>query len=175
MTKKGGDRLSLDEFKRYQATGQLPSRLEKEAPGSALPVQSETITGKKPRKKLLQNSGKDKRSIPERLFALEVLEALKRKGRILRFEFEGQRLRLANGETYTPDYRTVRQEPCGHYVINFYEVKGERRNGRTYIRDGAGDKLKTAAAKYPEHTFFLVWRDEVTRQWCKQRIFPELA
>ena len=58
-------------------------------------------------------------------------------------------LSLGNGVRYTPDFSVTDAFEC----CDFYEVKG-------FMRDDAAVKLKVAASKYPEFTFFLVHRDK---------------
>lgn len=72
-------------------------------------------------------------------------------------------LQIANGTRYTPDF--VSYEPMNAGRLVAWEVKGTRK-----IFDGAGEKLKTAAAKFRGMTFFLVWRE--AGQWQQQRILP---
>jgi hypothetical protein len=71
-------------------------------------------------------------------------------------------LGLANGVRYTPDFLTF--EPFSGRLC-FWEVKGTRK-----IFDGAGEKLKIAAAKYRWAVFTLVWRED--GEWQQQRILP---
>jgi hypothetical protein len=63
---------------------------------------------------------------------------------------------------YTPDFLTL--EPFSGRLC-FWEVKGTRK-----IFDGAGEKLKIAAAKYRWAVFTLVWRED--GEWQQPRILP---
>lgn len=66
------------------------------------------------------------------------LEALKRDGKIVRYDFEPVKLRLADATYYTPDFRVVAQDG----TIEFHEVKG-------FWRDDARVKIKVAAEMHP--------------------------
>lgn len=77
-------------------------------------------------------------------FAL-ILEAMKRKGEILRYEFEGITLRWADMR-YTPDFLVVESKP-GYARIKLIEVKG----GHIWDRDIV--RFKGARAYWPEFAF----------------------
>lgn len=79
----------------------------------------------------------------ERAYA-DQLELLRRAGQILRWDFEPERLKLADATFYVPDFRVV--YPDGR--VEFHEVKG-------YMRDDAAVKIKVAASVHP-YTFVLV-------------------
>ena len=66
------------------------------------------------------------------------LEALKRAGTVLWYEFEGIKLRLADNTYYTPDYAVIAADG----VMDMHEVKG-------FWRDDARVKIKVAADIYP--------------------------
>jgi len=66
------------------------------------------------------------------------LLALQLAGKIVRYDFEPERLRLANNTFYSPDFRVI--FPDGS--VEFHEVKG-------YWRDDARVKIKVAAELHP--------------------------
>ena len=93
-------------------------------------------------------------------FAL-ILEAMKRKGEILRYEFEGITLRFANVK-YTPDF-VVTETPMGIWTgrdgqkrapieLKFIEVKGPFIKGN---RERAVERFRHAKTYWPEFTFEL--------------------
>ncbi len=73
----------------------------------------------------------------ERKYAL-YLTTLQRSGQILRWDFEAEKLRLAEKTFYSPDFRVIM--PDG--TIQFHEVKG-------FWRDDARVKIKVAAYSHP--------------------------
>jgi hypothetical protein len=73
----------------------------------------------------------------EARFAKEVLDVLKLAGDIAGYQFEGVRLRLAEGAGYTPDF-VVRHKDG---VVEFAEVKG-------FWREAARVRIKVAAEQY---------------------------
>ena len=73
-----------------------------------------------------------------------VLEGWKATGQILRWDFEPEKLRLADRTFYTPDFRVIDRDS----VVAFYEVKG-------FMRDDAAVKIKVAAEQHP-YPFMLV-------------------
>ena len=94
-------------------------------------------------------------------FALR-LEAQKRAGEILRFEFEGFTLRFANVK-YTPDFVVIitnpmidrihtNGRPATHSHIKFIEVKGPFIKGN---RERAIERFRHAKTYWPEFTFEL--------------------
>ncbi len=82
-------------------------------------------------------------------FALR-LEAQKRAGEILRYEFEGITLRFANVK-YTPDF-TVTWTPPGMNCacLKFVETKGPFIKGN---RERAVERFRHAKTYWPEFTF----------------------
>lgn len=112
----------------------------------------------KPKARLRQNS-KPLLNSNEQAF-LAHLEAIEAPGAFT--HAQAITLRLANGVRYTPDFVTF--EPMTSGLLRFWEVKGLRK-----IFDGAGEKLKIAAAHYPEFIFTIVWRDQ-RGEWQQQRI-----
>lgn len=80
-------------------------------------------------------------------FALR-LEAQKRTGEILRYEFEGVTLRFANVK-YTPDF-VVFQVNRALHPIAFIEVKGPFIKGN---RERAVERFRHAKTYWPEFTF----------------------
>lgn len=87
------------------------------------------------------------------------LEALKRAGKILRWDYEPEKLRLATGAFYTPDFRVVL--PDG--TVEFHEVKG-RKGESFYAREDAKLKVRFAPEKHP-YRFFIVWPQAGGRGW----------
>lgn len=69
---------------------------------------------------------------------LEHLKLLYMAGKIKKYDFEPEKLRLANSTFYTPDFRVITNEDC----IEFHEVKG-------FWRDDARVKIKVAAEMHP--------------------------
>jgi len=82
-----------------------------------------------------------------------ILEAQKRAGEILRYEFEGITLRFANVR-YTPDFvvleKWVRFGYRGACPIKFIEVKGPFIKGN---RERAVERFRHARTYWPEFTF----------------------
>ncbi len=97
-----------------------------------------------------------------------ILEAMKRKGEILRYEFEGITLRFANVR-YTPDF-TVSMPVImveGYSVpqlIKFIEVKGPFIRGN---RERAIERFRHAKTYWPEFTFEM---HQKTKEGWKQLI-----
>ena len=81
----------------------------------------------------------------ERAYA-QHLEFHRVAGDILRWDFEPEKLRLADLTYYTPDFRVI--YPDG--TIEFHEVKG-------FMRDDAMVKIKVAAEQHP-YRFVMVRR-----------------
>ncbi len=84
-------------------------------------------------------------------FAL-ILEAKKRAGEILRYEFEGITLRFANVK-YTPDFVVLENwytKEKFPIVIKFIEVKGPFIKGN---RERAVERFRHAKTYWPEFTF----------------------
>lgn len=73
----------------------------------------------------------------------EVLEARRRAGEIIRWEFERVTLRLAPDLRYTPDFLVITADQ----EVQFHEFKG-------FWQDDARAKIKMAAAAFPEFVFF---------------------
>jgi hypothetical protein len=79
------------------------------------------------------------------------LEGMRVAGHIIRWDYEPEKLRLADLTYYTPDFRVV--YPDG--AIEFHEVKG-------FVRDDAMVKLKVAAETHP-YRFVMIKR--LKGQW----------
>lgn len=77
-------------------------------------------------------------------------------GKIARWDYEPEKLRLADNTTYTPDFRVLL--PDG--TVEFHETKG-------FMRDDAWVKLKVAAELHP-YTFRLVRK--VKGQWIVEEV-----
>jgi hypothetical protein len=97
----------------------------------------------------------------EKEFAL-MLEAQKRSGEILRYEFEGITLRFANVK-YTPDF-VVFGPVEEDWVIKMIEVKGPYIKGN---RERAVERFRHAKTYWPEFTFEL---HQKTRDGWRQLI-----
>ncbi len=81
-----------------------------------------------------------------------ILEAMKRKGEILRYEFEGITLRFA-GVKYTPDFvvfQKVWLDNIDWEITKFIEVKGPFIKGN---RERAVERFRHAKTYWPEFTF----------------------
>jgi len=76
------------------------------------------------------------------------------------------KLPLANGSTFTPDFCRVVVGADNWVGLHAYEVKGAR------AWDGALDKLKFAAARFPWIRFSLVTRSTRTGPWNFQPVKP---
>ncbi len=80
-------------------------------------------------------------------FAL-ILEAMKRKGEILRYEFEGITLRWFDMR-YTPDFVVFVRSFEGDLITKFIEVKG----AHVHYSQQAMARFKGARGFWPEFTF----------------------
>lgn len=77
-----------------------------------------------------------------------MLEARRRVGEILAYEFGALTLRLGDDLRYTPDWLVwLVSDGNGRPVIELHEVKGG------FIRDDARVKLHAAAKQFPMFTF----------------------
>lgn len=76
---------------------------------------------------------------------------------------EGTGFRTGNGSVYWPDFVTG----AGPEHLEAYEVKG-------YMEDDAAVKLKSAASRFPEVTFFLVTkrRKSAGGGWIIEEVLP---
>jgi len=74
------------------------------------------------------------------------LEKSRLAGHIARWDYEPEKLRLADATFYTPDFRVI--YPDG--TIEFHETKG-------FIRDDAMVKIKVAAEQHP-YKFLMIRR-----------------
>lgn len=75
-----------------------------------------------------------------------LLEVRRRAGEIESWEYEGMRLRLADGTLYTPDFVVTYLDH-----IAFHETKG-------FMREAARVRLNVAAEKWWQFRFVLVQR-----------------
>lgn len=80
----------------------------------------------------------DRMNDTEKAYQTEVLAPLLRQGLIARFDFEPEKLRLADNTYYSPDFRVV----AVGGLVAFHEVKG-------FWRDDARVKIKIAAELHP--------------------------
>lgn len=81
-----------------------------------------------------------------------VLEAMKRDEQLLRWDYEPERLRLADGTYYTPDFRLVWHDG----EVSFDECKG-------HMREAARVRILVAAELHPYR--FRVVRRGKRRSW----------
>jgi hypothetical protein len=88
-------------------------------------------------------------------YAREVLEPLKRAGRVIRYYHEPLKFKLADKTYYTPDYLVIYND----WHIGFIEVKGRKGDG-PWCEEDAKVKIKVAAAMYP-FPFTMVWPQKV--------------
>ncbi len=88
-----------------------------------------------------------------------ILEAQKRAGEILRFEFEGITLRFANVR-YTPDFVVLNNPP--NSALTFIEVKGPFIKGN---RERAIERFRHAKTFWPEFSFEMWQKKE--GQWTQ--------
>lgn len=70
-----------------------------------------------------------------------------RRGEIASFAYEPEKLRLADGTFYTPDFRVVTAEG----FVQFHETKG-------FMREAARIRLNVAAELHP-YAFFVVYAE----------------
>jgi hypothetical protein len=77
-----------------------------------------------------------------------LLQLSLRAGEIERWDFEPEKLRLADRTFYTPDFRVLDKD----MTVIFYETKG-------FIRDDAAVKIKVAAEMHP-YRFIMVHKDK---------------
>ncbi len=95
-----------------------------------------------------------------------ILEAMKRKGEILRYEFEGITLRFA-GVKYTPDFVVFTGEPLhdGEVLrekpIKFIEIKGGFIGGN---KARAIERFRHARTYWPEFQFEM-WQRQKGGHW----------
>ncbi len=99
-----------------------------------------------------------------------ILEAMKRKGEILRYEFEGITLRFA-GVKYTPDFVVFLKDSTSFDIMRgavtitkFIEVKGPFIKGN---RERAVERFRHAKTYWPEFTFEM---HQKTKEGWKQII-----
>lgn len=129
------------------------------APEGVSPFTQSLIAEVAPTRKRLRQSSKPRLNPNENAFAAHLRDVLPDA-----FHYaQAIHLQLANGVRYTPDFAT--HEPLNHGKLTFWEVKGTQK-----IFDGAGEKLKIAAALFPSALFYLVWRE--AGAWQQQRILP---
>ena len=112
------------------------------------------LQGVNPAYPLVKAKGRRKK-IPGQMTKLEesfslYLESEKQAGRILVWNYEAERLKIASNTTYTPDFAVLN---AAHFE-EYYEVKGP------HVWHAALVKLKVAAAKFWWRTFFLVKREK---------------
>ncbi len=78
---------------------------------------------------------------------------------VVRWVFEGARLRLAKGAYYTPDFLVFKE----NRLIEMHETKG-------FMREAARVRLLTAAELYPEFMFVLITRGKSNGMWNLEQI-----
>lgn len=77
-----------------------------------------------------------------------------REGRVLQWDFEAIKLRLADGAWYTPDFRVILPDGTEEY----HETKG-------FWREAARVRLKVAAELHPYKFVAIKW---VNKQWERE-------
>lgn len=92
-----------------------------------------------------------------------ILEARKRAGEILRYEWEGITLRWPDGMAFTPDFSVFGNQPSYNedgdkYPLTFIETKGP------WIEEDAKVKFRAARAHWPEFTFEM-WQQDKSKNW----------
>ncbi len=104
----------------------------------------------------------------EAQFAM-ILEAMKRKGEILRWDYEGITLRFANVK-YTPDFVVIKERSYSHddnevqiswFVTKFIEVKGPFIKGN---RERAVERFRHAKTYWPQFDFQM-WQKTKESGW----------
>lgn len=85
------------------------------------------------------------------------LEALRQAGEVLWYKFEGIRLVLAEGCSYTPDFAVMRSDG----TLELHEVKG----ARAIFRDDARVKVKMAAELFPFKVIVVYPKPKRTGGW----------
>jgi hypothetical protein len=75
-------------------------------------------------------------------------------GELLRWDYEPEKLRLADLTWYTPDFRVV----LANGRLEFHEVKACKANGEFLCEDDARVKFKVAAEQHPIYGFRLCGR-----------------
>ena len=78
-----------------------------------------------------------------------VLELERRAGTVLRYVYEGIKLKLADRCWYTPDFLVFRLTEDGGFGIELHEVKG-------HWEEDARVKWKVAAAAWPEFSCWAI-------------------
>lgn len=73
------------------------------------------------------------------------LELLKRTGEIARWDFQPEKLRLADRTFLEPDFRIVNNDG----LIEWHDTKAAMSNGKPLIEDDAAVKMKVAAELHP--------------------------
>ncbi len=149
--------------RRDQTTGEKLSERASAAPATppaALPTTRTVESTPKVKKRapgLSKPRGRRKMNKTEAAFAL-ILEARKRNGEILRYEWEGISLRWPDGMVFTPDFAVwkeneyVDSSECDGAVwkeVSFIETKG------AFIEGDALVKFRAARAQWQEFTFEL--------------------
>lgn len=84
----------------------------------------------------------------------DTLEVQRQMGLLVRFDFEPEKLRLANRTFYTPDFRVIRSDG----TVEFHEVKG-------FWEDDARVKIKVAAEQHP-YRFVAIQRKK--NEWIEE-------
>lgn len=97
--------------------------------------------------------------VAERMNKLEVayaqeLEIMRRSQKIIQWQFEAVKLRLANRTSYTPDFFVMLLDG----TLGFHEVKG-------HWEDDARVKIKVVSEQFPQFFFVAVQWDRKGRIW----------
>lgn len=86
----------------------------------------------------------------------KVLDEMMATGAIVRWDFEPEKLRLADGAYYTPDFRVILSD----LTIEFHEIKG-------FMREAAAVRLKVAADQHPYVFKLIRWKN---KQWKVEEV-----
>jgi hypothetical protein len=136
---------------------------------TAISSNSPAVAPKPKTQELIRQSSKTPNQT-ELAFENDVLYWRKLRGEVIDYYEHGAiTLKLANGLKYTPDYPALLIDEHGGLKLTFYEVKGEKRNGRVKARDDAIVKIKIAPKEFPHFRFILTWKDEAGN-WQEQLV-----
>ena len=95
----------------------------------------------------------------------DYLTMLEYSGDVLQWDYEPEKLRLADNCLYIPDFRVV----LADRVIEMIDVKACMRDGKPLVRDDALVKMKVASELHP-YRFVMTWNHQ--GRWV-QRVFKD--
>lgn len=96
------------------------------------------------------------------------LELLRRAGEIRRWDYEPEKLRLADATFLTPDFRVIANDGA----VEFHDTKGSKGAEKFHVEEDAWVKYKIAAELHP-YRFFVAWRHK--GHWHTRRVGREDA